>query len=141
MFAFVWFQELLPTQQVPSNIGTTTAEISVRVGDSSVMSRVVTTPEDRAQGLSGTKTLSETEGMLFVFEEDARHSFWMKDMLISIDIIWLSKDKQVVHVVPNATPESYPTAYSPDDNARYVLEVPAGWAARHKVTLGSTAVF
>ncbi len=116
-------------------------QTAVTLGDATVIADVAATADTRAQGLSGRSSLAEGEGMLFVFDEDDRHSFWMKDMLITIDMIWLSKDKQVVHIVPNAKPDSYPASYAPYDNARYVLEVPAGWKARHGVTLGSIASF
>ncbi len=141
MFAFVWFQELRPMDPVASEIDTRAAETAVTIGDATVIARLAITADERSQGLSGRASLSETEAMLFFFDEDARHSFWMKDMLISIDIIWISKDKQVVHIVPNASPTSYPASFSSDDNARYVLEVPAGWAKRHGVQLGSIATF
>ncbi len=141
MFAFVWFQEPLPMPQVPGETRLRAGEAFVTLGDASVVARIASTPDDRAQGLSGRASLSETEGMLFVFDEDDRHSFWMKDMLIAIDIIWLSKDKEIVHIEHTVTPETYPTSFSPNDNARYVLEVPAGWAKRHAVQLGSIASF
>lgn len=137
LFAFVWFQE--PVKYAPTEGGVREGQVSVTLGDATLVADIAATADERAQGLSGRERLAETEGMLFVFEEDARHSFWMKDMLIAIDMIWLSSDKRVVFIVPNAAPESYPASYSPDDNARYVLEVPAGWAARHGVTVGAAA--
>lgn len=141
MFAYVWFQEPLPVQPAPSDTQLRAGDILVSLGDATVVARVAATPDERSQGLSGKSALAETEGMIFMFDEDDRHSFWMKDMLISIDIIWISKDKQVVHIEESVMPESYPTSFSSNDNARYVLEVPAGWAQRHGVRLGSTVSF
>jgi Uncharacterized ACR, COG1430 len=50
------------------------------------------TSEQREKGLSVKDKLKENEAMLFVFEESAKHSFWMKDMKFPIDIIWFVLD-------------------------------------------------
>lgn len=93
---------------------------------------------ERSQGLSGTPPLDENEGMLFVFDKNGIYSFWMKDMSYAIDIIWISDSETIVHIAENVTPESYPETYSSRALARYVLELPAGWAQRHGVQLGDT---
>jgi hypothetical protein len=115
--------------------------VQITLGDAKVDAEIVATPEARTKGLSGRESLAEDEGMLFIFDTDDVHSFWMKDMLISIDMIWLTADKRVVHIEANATPESYPASFGPHTPTRYVLEVPAGWAARHGVTINSFAAW
>ena len=77
--------------------------------------------------------------MLFVFTEDGKYAFWMKDMQFSIDIIWLAADGTVVYIVPNLSPATYPQTYTPDTPARFVLEVPAGFVAAHSVRIGDKA--
>ncbi len=136
-----WIRVSEPAAPVSNRVVARENQVSIALGDTTVIADIADTPDERAQGLSGRSVLGENEGLLFVFTVDDRHSFWMKDMLISIDMIWLSSDKRVVHIVPNATPGSYPQTFSPDDPARYVLEVPAGWASRHGVTVGSVANF
>src|SRR3989338_5701660 len=65
-------------------------EVSLaKIGDQAVRVTVADTPESRERGLSGRDGLASDEGMLFVFQNDGYHTFWMKDMLFSIDIIWL----------------------------------------------------
>lgn len=113
----------------------------VTLGDTKVVADIADTDALRAQGLSGRSKLDDLHGMLFVFQYEGYPTFWMKDMLIPIDMLWLSSDKKVVYVVPNATPESYPATFKPDEKARYVLEVAAGWAARHSIEIGSSASF
>ena len=133
---FLWLQ--IPAQPQPEIADGLTR---ITLGDTTITADIVDTVPERQKGLSGRTSLDDVHGMLFVFQEDGQHVFWMKDMLISIDIIWLSVDKQVIHIVQNATPESYPELFRPDGAARYVLEVPAGWAERHSVVLGSVATF
>lgn len=100
------------------------------------------TAEERARGLGGYAPLGAGEGMLFVFPEAGRHSFWMKGMTFALDIIWI-RDGQVIHVLADVPPPRPGTAdselplYTPPAAARYVLEVPAGFAARWGIQAGS----
>ena len=90
---------------------------------------VVSAKEKRTLGLSGRTQLADNQGMLFVFERDAKHSFWMKNMNFSLDIAWIDKFGSVVHVARKVSPESWPKSFVPEKAARYVLEVRAGQLA------------
>ena len=116
-------------------------QVQIKLGDTVIVSDIADTEVLREQGLSGRAELSEKSGMLFVFPQDGEYAFWMKDMLFSIDIIWLTQDKKVVYIVKDAKPESYPSSFVPSGMSRYVIEVPAGWTMRHQVTVGSVATF
>jgi uncharacterized membrane protein (UPF0127 family) len=121
----------LPSSDPPSGADVITFDgASVRV-------EIADTDAERAQGLSGHAPLASDEGMLFVFPEEGRYSFWMKDMLFPIDILWLDSAGTVVHIERNVAPESYPTSFTSDSLARYVLEVRAGFATEHEITVGS----
>ncbi len=111
----------------------------VRIGGVDVRVMLADSPAARTQGLSGVSSLGSNEGMLFVFEEEGIHTFWMKDMLISIDILWFSKEGEVVHIEKSASPESYPTSFAPPKPARFVLEVPAGFSDTHRIKIGDRA--
>ncbi len=84
--------------------------------------RVADSPIERARGLSGTASLSNGEGMLFVFEKLGIYGFWMKDMNYPIDIIWINEKWQVVGTSKNLSPDSFPTVFYPPEPVRYVLE-------------------
>ena len=73
---------------------------------------IADTETARQQGLSGRAGLAADEGMLFVFPEDGTYAFWMKDMLFSIDILWLSGDGAVVYMAENVSPDTYPKIFS-----------------------------
>lgn len=92
---------------------------------------------DRKRGLSGRESLEPTEGMLFVFSDDAHHGIWMKDMQFPIDIIWVDKDGVVVSVEHAARPESYPRVFEPSVPARYVIETNAHFAESFGISRGS----
>lgn len=81
--------------------------------------------------------------MLFILPERQRHSFWMKDTKIPLDIIWLDFVRRVVHVedhVPPCQEDPCPT-YTPDSSALYVLEVNAGHAKRMGLQKGDRLDF
>jgi uncharacterized protein len=97
---------------------------------------VVETPADRARGLSGRTSLQPYDGMLFVFDRVAKHGLWMKDMLIRIDMLWLSDKGEVLYIEENVSPATYPKIFTPDVPARYVLELPAGFVKGYNVAVG-----
>lgn len=113
------------------------ARHTVTVGGERVSVDIADTEAAREQGLSGRTGLMDDEGMLFVFQTDGEHAFWMKDMLFPIDIVWIDASSTVVYVAKNASPASYPTVFRPDTPARYVLELPAGFSDAHNVVKGS----
>ena len=125
--AFFWFQWDFPASK----------EVSfAKIGDQTVRVTVADTPESRERGLSGRDGLASDEGMLFVFPNDEYHMFWMKDMLFSIDIVWLSRDKTVVDIAEDVSPDTFPSSFSPRALARYVLELPAGFVEEYTVQIG-----
>mgnify|MGYP001568095727 FL=1 len=115
----------------------TTAVRTVTAGNISVAVDVADTEVLREQGLSGRSDLPSGRGMLFVFESDGLWGIWMKDMQFPIDIVWAGADGKVITVADNVAPETYPKVFSPSAPARYVLELPAGFAAAHGVIEGS----
>src|SRR5438094_2362313 len=101
---------------------------------------VAATPAERERGLMYRTSLAEGRGMLFVFDENRNHSFWMKNTLIPLDMLFIARDGAVVGIHANATPQ--PTAtIAAGMPSRYVLEVPGGWAARHGISAGAQVEF
>lgn len=113
----------------------------VRLAGSEYQLRVANTEQARVTGLAGVERLSENGGLLMDFEADGQWGIWMKGMKIPIDIVWLNKDKQVVYIVENASPQTPDTTYLPLENTRYVLEFAAGTVSRDNIGQGSVATF
>lgn len=99
------------------------------------------TAEARERGLSGTKYLSKNDGMLFEFPYENQWYFWMKDMSIPIDIIWIDANNNVVHVEKNLSPDTYPESFGPKSNALYVLEVASGVSEKVNLKIGDKIIF
>lgn len=113
----------------------------VMIGSTEIAVAYAKTDAERGQGLSDSAPLGQTQGMLFFFDQPARPSFWMKDMHYSLDMIWIGEDMTVKDITRNATPESYPQSFFPSEFVRYVLEVPAGFADYHSITVGTKVRF
>jgi uncharacterized membrane protein (UPF0127 family) len=93
-----------------------------------ITAELAITDYERARGLMYREKINPDQGMLFVFENEGRHSFWMKNMIISIDILWLNKAKKIVHIeerVPPCKGDPCPS-YASKIPAMYVLELKAG---------------
>jgi uncharacterized protein len=106
------------------------------ISDQTVYVSVADTQELRERGLGGRTELSPDEGMLFVFDKEDIHPFWMKDMRFSIDILWLANDGTVIYIERDVSPDTYPQVFSSDKPARYVLELPVGYSAAHHIKVG-----
>lgn len=111
------------------------------IGSFEVEVEVASTPPEKSRGLSGRESLPIGRGMLFVFEGPRRYSFWMKDMLFPIDIIWIGENKEIVDITYDARPESYPLHFQPRYPAQYVLEVKSGWAQSRGIQVGDDVEF
>ena len=104
---------------------------TVKINDVSIRTEIANTPETRTSGLSGRERLEEDQGMLFVFDKSAYHTFWMKDMNFPIDIIWI-QDNHVLDITENIPPEEDKdlTIYKPSEPVKFVLEVNAGFSKK-----------
>ena len=91
---------------------------------------IAKTQMEQSQGLMNRENLDRDKGMLFVYNEDHKHSFWMKNTLIPLDIIWIDENKEVIFIGKDIRPcERDPCpSISPDGLAKYVLELNADTA-------------
>jgi len=122
---------------LPAPSPVVTSTVAVTYGSRTANVEVVSSPVALAQGLSGRSSLAPGSGMIFVFPDVAPRSFWMNDMLIPLDIIWLNSGR-VVEIWADATP---PTAGEQPARragpaADAVLELPAGATAASGLTIG-----
>lgn len=100
-----------------------------------VVVELARTPEEQARGLMHRRELAEEAGMLFIFPEMGPRSFWMKNTLLPLDLLFIDDAGRVVGIVREAEPLTL-TPRAVAAPSRYVLEVRGGWAARHGVAPG-----
>lgn len=105
---------------------------------------VAKTSKEKAIGLSEKKSLPENSAMIFVFEKPDYYSFWMKEMKLPIDIIFISKNHIVTvyhNVRPPQTPQESLPIYKPDEPADMVLEINSGLAQKYNLKKGIEVKF
>lgn len=113
--------------------------LRLKIGQAEVMVEAAVTAEQKSQGLAGKDSLGENEGMMFVFELPGQYGFWMKGMKFPLDFVWIRQGK-VVEVSESVSAEDQTQVYQPKEPIDAMLEVNAGWAARHGVKMGDDVV-
>ncbi|HCL57153.1 MAG TPA: hypothetical protein DHW82_09135 [Spirochaetia bacterium] len=93
------------------------------------------TEDKRIQGLMFRKSMPEKAGMLFLFDEEGEKSFWMKNTQIPLDILFIDKEKKIMHIVENTVPYSLIPIRS-EGKAFLVLEVNSGFVKTYKIKKG-----
>jgi len=118
------------------------ARQTMTIGGRQLMVDLAITPADQQRGLMGRTSLSEDEGMLFIFPQAAEQTFWMKGMLIPIDIIWIYGGKVTGVTADNKPAEQLSRVLYPSPGpVSAVLEVAAGWAERHGIIVGTAVSY
>lgn len=96
---------------------------------------IADTEYKRQLGLMNRKSMEENEGMLFIFNEERLQSFWMLNTLISLDIMFVNKEKKIVTIHKNTTPLSQ-QGYPSSEPAIYVVEVVGGFCDKNNILPG-----
>lgn len=117
--------EILPTPD--SATDATPIRVAVEIADD---------PHEQSVGLMHRRLADDGQGMLFVFPESAPRVFWMRNTPGSLDLLFLDPGLRLIALIRDAEPLSDRRLRS-GAPARYVLEVPGGFADRHGLRLGA----
>lgn len=113
----------------------------VTIGNNTWNVEIAGNEQDRVNGLSSRKTLYPKKGMLFAFDKMGTQSFWMKDMLISLDMIFFDDNWKIVEIDSNLSPSSFPEIFGNKIKSQYVLEINAGEADSYGLKVNDQAIF
>ena len=108
------------------SLGTLKAKIDLEIADNDY---------ERQLGLMNRNEMKENQGMLFIFPAQGNQSFWMRNTLISLDMIFVNNQKQILTIHKNTkilSDQSYPASQP----AIYVIEVLAGFTEKHNIRVG-----
>lgn len=100
---------------------------------------MVHTPKDIMRGMMG-KTFEGFDGMLFIMPEDGPQSFWMKNCIVPIDMVFIS-DNIIEDISPNCPPCIDDECPSYQGVGGFVLELPGGTCRSKKIKIGDEVVF
>lgn len=98
---------------------------------------IADTKQLREKGLMYVDHLPANAGMLFVFPREGKHSFWMKNTPVSLDIIWINASGRIAHIQHRARPYDI-TAIMPEKPGKYVLEISGGLSRKFGFKVGQT---
>ena len=107
--------------------------------EAAVSVEIARNAKSRAQGLMNRERLAENAGMLFVYKDDARRFFWMKNTLIPLSLAFIDSKGvilEIIHLQPHKPGTRIPS-YRSRNKVRWVLEVNQGWFLRNGFGLGA----
>ena len=119
---------------------TPTVSIATPNGEATVRVEIVATAPKIERGMMYREHLAPDAGMLFLMGRDHDWAFYMRNTLIPLDMIFITREMTVAGVVANAEPRTE-TLRKVNTPSLYVLEVNGGWAAAHHVTAGAKVRF
>ena len=115
-----------------------TAVPSVNFDKVSFTVELARTVEEQEKGLMFRDSMPDNHGMIFLFDDQTERSFWMKNTLIPLDMIFLDKNMSVVEVKANVPPcKADPCEVYNSKPAMYVLEINAGLSEKYIIVEGS----
>ncbi len=132
VFALAGCREARPSAVKPAAGVVTIEQSSNRA---TVQIEIAATFATRQQGLMFRQELAESAGMLFLFNADVEHGFWMKNTYLPLDIAYISSAGEVLEI--RAAKPLDETVLTPAQPYRYVLEVNQGWFERHSLGTGA----
>ena len=120
----------------PITIQTTNGEVTYFV-------EVADTSDKMTKGLMHREHLSTDSGMIFVFDENHPQpiAMWMKNTLISLDMLFLDENKTIIAIYQNAEPLSLKTIRPTLKPSAYVIELNAGEVKKHGIKLGDKVLY
>jgi uncharacterized membrane protein (UPF0127 family) len=113
--------------------------IPVYIKDKEIRVEVTKTDEERAKGLMERTSLGKDEGMLFIFEAEGIHGFWMKNTLLPLSIAFIDREEKIVWIT-DMKPLTL-SVHNPPKPILYALEMNKGWFAANGIKAGDVIRF
>lgn len=110
--------------------------INVWLGDQVLDTEIASRPVEIATGMMFRTNMPENEAMIFVFNDAAPRSFYMRNCIVPLSAAYISPTGEILQII-DMQPHDETGIPSESNNVQFVLEVPQGWFARHHVATGA----
>ena len=127
-----------PLERSPAGLEQVPLTINSANGKYRFTVEVARTPEEQAQGLMFRKSVPPDRGMIFPYDPPVQVSFWMKNTLVPLDMVFIGPDGKIGRIAANTTPMSLDPVASIDPVSA-VLEIAGGRAAELGIREGDKA--
>lgn len=127
-----------PLERSPAGLEQVPLTINSANGKHRFTVEVARTPEEQAQGLMFRKSVPPDRGMIFPYDPPVQVSFWMKNTLVPLDMVFIGPDGKIGRIAANTTPMSLDPVASIDPVSA-VLEIAGGRAAELGIREGDKA--
>jgi hypothetical protein len=130
-----------PARIAPSGLALVSLEIVSGSRTHAFTVEVAQTPEQQARGLMFRETLGPDEGMIFPFRPPRPASFWMRNTLIPLDMLFVRQDGTIARIAANTVPHSEESVTSSGEPVAAVLELRGGRAAELGISEGDRVIW
>jgi uncharacterized protein len=108
----------------------------LKISNVQITAEIADTPQASENGLMFRDSLPEDRGMLFIFEQPKKASFWMRNTKIPLSIAFIDSAGKILEI-KSMDPLDETVVPSESDEVAYALEVNQGWFARHGILSGA----
>lgn len=122
-----------------NNSSTSTSTSSfpeIQINETKLKIEVADTELEREEGLMNRTSMPQDQGMIFIFDSEQVITFWMKNTLIPLDIIFINSNGEIVNIAKNTKVNQTTELYSSERPMLYAIEVNAGWTTSNNVKIG-----
>ncbi len=114
-------------------------KVPIYIKDREIWIEVARKEGERAKGLMGRTSLGRDEGMLFIFDDEGYHGFWMKNTLLPLSIAFIDKKGEIVSIT-DMMPLTL-SSHNPPKPILYALEMNKGWFTTNGIKIGDIVRF
>lgn len=109
--------------------------VKLWLGSQELVAEIARKPIEIATGMMFRTNMTDAEGMMFVFPDAGRRSFYMRNCSVALSAAYMDPDGRILETI-DMQPFNETGIPSASDNVQFVLEVPQGWFERHQVRTG-----
>ncbi|MCX7712990.1 MAG: DUF192 domain-containing protein [Chthoniobacterales bacterium] len=133
LLPFLFFYSCIPSPTQNSGFN---SFHELKINNVTFLAQIAITPEEQEQGLMHRANLGKNEGMLFVFPNDDKRAFWMKNTHIPLDVGYFTADG-TLQEIHSMNPYDLTPVESQRTDIRFALEMNRGWFEQNNISLGA----